>query len=82
MNDQTLMNNYLLILKSNMEVYVHGTLESSNQDIRNTICTCMQDTLSSQNNTFQLMSEYGYYEVDNLPCKDIKKVIKKVNNMI
>ena len=80
MNDQVLMENYLLILKSNMEVYVHGTLESSNQNVRNTISACMQDTLSSQNNTFQLMSEYGYYQVENIPCKDIKKSIKKLTN--
>ena len=82
MNDQLLMESYLLILKSNMEVYVHGTLESSNEDVRNTISACMQDTLSSQNNTFQLMSEYGFYEVENMSCKDIKKIIKKVNNMV
>ncbi len=82
MNDQVLMENYLLILKSNMEVYTHGTLESSNQDIRNTISSCMQDTLVSQNNTFQLMKEYGYYMIENIPCKDIKKSIKKLNNML
>ena len=34
MNDQLIMNNYLLVLKSTTEVYVHGTLESSNVDIR------------------------------------------------
>ena len=34
MSDQILMENYLLILKSTVEVYVHGTLESSNNDIR------------------------------------------------
>ena len=78
MNDQVLMENYLLILKSNMEVYIHGTLESSNQSIRSTISSCMQDTLVSQNNTFQLMSEYGYYNIENIPCKDIKKSLKKL----
>ena len=46
-----MMENYLLVLKSTVEVYVHGTLESSNELVRNTISVCMQDTLSSQNNT-------------------------------
>ena len=78
MNDQVLMENYLLILKSNMEVYIHGTLESSSQSIRSTISSCMQDTLVSQNNTFQLMSDYGYYNIENIPCKDIKKSLKKL----
>jgi spore coat protein CotF len=82
MNDNILMEEYLLILKSNMEVYVHGTIESANEQIRNTIYTCMQDTLESQNNTFQLMMEYGYYNIENIPCKDIKKTIKKLTNMV
>ena len=82
MNDNILMEEYLLILKSNMEVYVHGTIESVNEQVRNTIYTCMQDTLASQNNTFQLMMEYGYYNIENIPGKDIKKSIKKLNNMV
>ena len=36
MDSQLIMENYLLILKSTMEVYVHGTLESSNPDVRDT----------------------------------------------
>ena len=35
MTDKLLMENYLMILKSTVEVYVHGTLESSNDSIRN-----------------------------------------------
>jgi hypothetical protein len=34
MNNQLLLENYLLILKSTVEVYVHGTLESSNEKVR------------------------------------------------
>ena len=32
--DRILLDNYLLVLKSTVEVYVHGTLESSNKDIK------------------------------------------------
>ena len=35
MNDQILLDNYLLLLKSTVEVYVHGTLESTNKPVRN-----------------------------------------------
>ena len=34
MNDKELLDNYLLILKSTVEVYVHGTLESSNENVK------------------------------------------------
>lgn len=78
MNDQLLMENYLLVLKSNMEVYVHGTLESVNEDVRNSIHLSMEDTLDSQNNTFHLMNEYGFYKIDNIDAKDIKMAYKKL----
>ena len=34
MNANLIMENYLLVLKSTVEVFVHGTLESSNPDVR------------------------------------------------
>ena len=37
MNNELILNNYLLLLKSTTEVFVHGTLESSNSDIRSTL---------------------------------------------
>ena len=39
MTDQLLMENMLLLLKSNMEVYVHGTLEASNKLVHDKIIT-------------------------------------------
>ncbi len=45
MNDKIFMNNYLLILKSTVEVYVHGTLESSNQDVRQLLKSGLDSTL-------------------------------------
>ena len=45
MNDQILLDNYLLILKSTVEVYVHGTQESSNEDIRNLFKESLNDIL-------------------------------------
>ena len=35
MTDKLLLESYLLILKSTVEVYVHGTLESSNKNVHN-----------------------------------------------
>ena len=46
MNNQQAMDNYLLILKSTIEVYVHGTLESSNQDIRELLKSGLNETLT------------------------------------
>ena len=52
MNDQIRMDNYLLILKSTVEVYVHGTLESSNERVRNLLKECLNEIMTSQANTY------------------------------
>ena len=51
MSDQILMDNYLLVLKSTVEVYVHGTLESSNSDVRENLKECLDDTMKMQADT-------------------------------
>lgn len=78
MNDEMLMNNYLLLLKSTVEVYVHGTLESSNEDVRNLLKTCLNDTLSSQALTYDEMVDYGWYKVTNLETNKIQQTIDKL----
>ena len=79
MSNQLLLENYLLILKSTVEVYVHGTLESSNKDIRTLLKQGLDDTMSSQAKTYDLMTKYGWYKVENIKSSNILKTINKVN---
>ena len=79
MNDELLLNNYLLVLKSTVEVYVHGTLESSNQDIRELLRSGLGDTIMHQSKTYDIMVEHGYYIVDNIDSNNILKVYNKVS---
>ena len=80
MNDQLLMENYLLLLKSDTEVYVHGTLESSNEDVRKVLKNGLDETMKSQSDTYNLMSEYGWYDVKNISSKEICKTLEKVES--
>ena len=79
MNDKLLLENILLILKSNMEVYTHGTLESSNQDVRETIKYGLETTIELQNNLYNKMSECGWYQVNNIDANAIKQTLTKVS---
>ena len=79
MNDQIIMENYLLVLKSTIEVYVHGTLESSNLDVRKALKKGLDETLTHQADTYDEMTNYGWYAVNNIPSSDIKKIYNKVN---
>ena len=80
MNNQLVMDNYLLLLKSTVEVYVHGTLESSNEDVRNDMKENLNETLTSQANTYYLMTKNGLYNVNNVEESEITKTINNINS--
>ena len=80
MNDQLLMNNYLLILKSTVEVFVHGTLESSNSDIRNILKQGLDEIMSNQASTYGEMTKYGWYSINNVQTDIINQTLNKVQN--
>ena len=80
MNDKLIMENYLLVLKSTVEVYVHGTLESSNNDVRERLKQSLNDILTSQANTYDEMTKYGWYKVNNIEASTINETINKIKN--
>ena len=80
MDNKLLMENYLLVLKSTVEVYVHGTLESSNSDVRELLKSSLNAIMTSQANTYDLMTNYGFYSVNNVSSSEISKTINKVNS--
>ena len=79
MNDKLLMENYLLILKSTMEVYVHGTLESSNPDVRDMLKFGLDETVYHQARTYDEMTNYGWYTINNVKESAINQTLNKVN---
>lgn len=80
MNDKLIMENYLLVLKSDVEVYVHGTLESSNEDCRSLLKNCLDITMSCQADTYDTMTEFGWYKINNVDVKEINKTLQCIQN--
>ncbi len=78
--DQLLMENYLLLLKSTVEVYVHGTLESSNVDMRSLLKRGLDETMKHQANTYDEMTKYGWYTINNIESKSVKKTLKTIES--
>ncbi len=78
MNDKLLMENYLLILKSTMEVYVHGTLESSNPDVRNMLKLGLDETVSYQARCYDEMTKYGWYTISNVKSSAVKQTLNTI----
>jgi len=80
MSDQLLMDNYLLVLKSTVEVYVHGTLESSNEDVKELLKQALNNTLKHQEDTYNEMTKYGWYNIQNIEKTTIQETLSKVTN--
>ena len=80
MDDQKLMDNYLLILKSTVEVYVHGTLESSNQDIRDLLKLGLDETMEHQPRTYDEMTQKGWYVIKNVKASEVKQTLSKIQS--
>ena len=78
MCDQILMDNYLLILKSTVEVYVHGTLESSNKEIKDLLKYCLDEIMTSQKNTYDEMVKNNWYVVKNIKPTVIKQTLNSI----
>ena len=78
--DKLIMENYLLVLKSTVEVFVHGTLESSNKDIRELLKSDLSDIMTSQANTYDTMTKYGWYQINNIDSTSINQTLNKVQN--
>lgn len=78
MNNQEIITNYLSLLKSNVEVYVHGTIESSNKTVRKIIKNGLDETLNAQERTFDIMVNNNFYEVSNISISEISKTYKKI----
>ena len=80
MNDKLLMENMLLLLKSTVEVYVHGSLESVNTLVHKQLKNCLDEIIKMQYDLYNKMTEQGWYVIKNTTPKEIEKTYKKIQN--
>lgn len=80
MNDQLIMENYLLILKSDVEVFVHGTLESSNPEIRELLKSGLDEIMKAQARCYDEMTKFGWYSIKNVNNTAINQTLKTIKN--
>lgn len=78
MNDRIYFEKNLLLLKSTVEVYIHGTLESVNQKVRDLLQQNLLETIEMQKNTYDKMTKKGWYTIENCKKECITKALNKV----
>ena len=59
MTDRDLMEDILLILKGEADLQLHGTIESSTPNVHTTFNKVLNETLTMQNEVYQLMAQKG-----------------------
>ena len=77
MNDQAIMENLLLTTKGVCDLYMHGTVESSTQNVHQAFDTALSDSLCMQEDIYKQMTAKGWYQTAEADTQQIAQVHQK-----
>ena len=77
MNDQAIMENLLLTTKGVCDLYMHGTVESSTQNVHHAFDTALSDSLCMQDDIYKQMTNKGWYQTSQAEAQQIAQVRQK-----
>lgn len=80
MNDKNLMQDMLLIEKGICDLYMHGSIESSTDDVHSTFKTALNNSLNIQDTIYDKMSAKGWYQTQAVEQTKIDTVKQKFNS--
>lgn len=77
MNDRELMENLLNLEKGACDLFMHGTIESSNTDVHQTFTTSLNSSLQMQDQIYTKMQQKGWYPTDQANQSKVATVKQK-----
>lgn len=77
MQDQEIMENLLLTTKGVCDLYMHGAIESSTDNVHQTFDSALGETLDMQDSIYKAMTQRGWYQGEQAPQQEIAKVKQK-----
>lgn len=77
MDDKTLMESLLMTLKGVCDLYMHGSIESNTDQVRNTFDHALNDSLHMQSEIYKIMSQKGWYPTTEASANQITQVKQK-----
>ena len=80
MNDQEIMENLLQTTKGVCDLYMHGTIESSTQNVHSAFDDALSQSLCMQNQLYSQMSQQGWYPMQQAQQQQIQQVRDKFAN--
>ena len=77
MDDKNLMENMLLLEKGVCDLYLHGTVESSTQDVHGAFRAALTESLCMQDTIYSKMAAKGWYPSEQVEQAKISTVKQK-----
>ena len=77
MDDKNLMQNILLLEKGVCDLYMHGSIESSTQNVHQAFKTALNDSLNIQDSIYSKMSAKGWYQTEQAEQTKIDNLKQK-----
>lgn len=80
MNDKEIMENLLQTTKGVCDLYMHGAIESSTQNVHSAFDDALSQSLCMQNQLYSQMSQQGWYPMQQAQQQQIQQVRDKFAN--
>ncbi len=80
MDDKALFENILSLTKGAADLYLHGTIESPTENVHQTFCDLLTESLKLQHEIYKKMEAKGWYPTEQAEQQKIQQV-KQQNTM-
>ena len=77
MNDRDIMENILLTTKGVLDLYMHGSIESSTDDVHTAFNSAFNQTLAMEDCIYKQMESRGWYTTEQAEAQKIQQVRQK-----
>lgn len=78
MDDKYLMENIMFGSKVINDLYMHGVIESTNENVNSAFHKAINETLKMHYEIFKAMENAGFYSIGNVEESKIKKLKEKM----
>lgn len=80
MNDKELFEDLLLTVKSGSDLLLHGTIESSTQNVHSAFDKVLSNTLKIQNEIYEKMTQKGWYPTEQAEQNKVNQIKQNFSN--
>lgn len=77
MSDKNLMEDILLLEKGGCDLFMHGTIESSTDNVHQAFSSALTQSLCMQDDIYDKMSQKGWYQTEQVEQNKINTVRTK-----